>query len=234
MRPCGAAAVLIRRRSRRSRRDDRDYHGRGFGFGVRGDGDPGAAEPAEQRQDDRRDDEVDEDDDQGLRGSVAMEVDGVVQQEVGVAGRQEGPDSPPEPRKVGDPIDPPEEGLPNIMITMIVSSVPAAPTSFCSTAHTTAVTAMISEATGQTIQKLLVGYPPSHRPTIRSTTRPATVNERVRPVPQARPPDGTAVTLGWFRGAGTCAGPLAGAQDTSRTGSGGRAGGSRLAEVLSR
>ena len=95
------------------------------------------------------------------------------------------------------------------MITMIVSSVPAAPTSFCSTAHTKAVTAMISEAIGQTIQKLLAGYPPSHRPTI----RPATVNERVRPVPQARPPDGAAVTLGWFRGAGSRAGRPAGAQD---------------------
>ena len=187
MRPCGAAAVLIQRRSWRSHRDDRDYHGRGFGFGVRGDGYPGAAEPAEQRQDDRRDDEVDEDDDQGLRGSVAMEVDGVVQQEVGVAGRQEGPDSPPERRKVGDPIDPPEEGLPNIMITMIVSSVPAAPTSFCSTAHTTAVTAMISEAIGQTIQKLLAGYPPSHRPTIRSTTRPATIANPIRTASYQRP-----------------------------------------------
>jgi hypothetical protein len=45
------------------------------------------------------------------------------------------------------------------MMTMMVSSVPAAPISFCRMAATKATTAMISEQMGQVIQNLSLGNP---------------------------------------------------------------------------
>ena len=68
--------------------------------------------------------------------------------------------------RYGTPLAPPEEGLPSRMITMTVSSVPAAPISFCRTAATKATTAMISEQMGHTIQNLLLGNPCSQKHTI--------------------------------------------------------------------
>ena len=48
---------------------------------------------------------------------------------------------------------------PSKIITMTVSSVPAAPISFCRIAATKATAAMISEQMGHTIQNLLLGNP---------------------------------------------------------------------------
>src|SRR5215471_3895167 len=86
----------------------------------------------------------------------------------------------------GYPVAPPLAGLPIKMITIIVSSVPAAPTSFCKMAATNATTAVISEQIGHTIQNLLVEKPPSHRHTIRSTTRPATTANTRSPAARQR------------------------------------------------
>ena len=74
-------------------------------------------------------------------------------------GQLHGPRSRQNVGRYGTPVAPPEEGLPSKIITMTVSSVPAAPISFCRTAATKATTAMISEQMGHTIQNLLQGNP---------------------------------------------------------------------------
>ena len=114
------------------------------------------AVPVEEAEDHRAEAEVDEQDGQRLRDAVAVEVDRVVQQDVAVAGRQVRPDVPPERRQERIPGGPPLAGLPIKMITIIVSSVPAAPISFCNMVATNATTAMISVQIGHTIQNLLV------------------------------------------------------------------------------
>lgn len=128
-----------------------------FGLGLAGHGDLGGAEPVEEGEGDCRDGQVDQEDDECLCGAVAVEVDRVAEQDVGVAGWQERADVTPERRKVRTPFAPPEEGLPNSMTTMTVTSVPAAPRSFCRTAATRATTATISERIGQTIQNFSRG-----------------------------------------------------------------------------
>jgi hypothetical protein len=73
------------------------------------------------------------------------------------------------------------------MITMRVSSVPAAPSSFCSTAQISATVTMISDRMGHTSQNELVGYPCNQGPAIRAMTRPAAIAYPARTTPRQRP-----------------------------------------------
>ena len=77
------------------------------------------------------------------------------------------------------------------MITITVSSVPAAPSSRCNTAANSATTLMISAMIGQRIQNLPLGTPPSQGPAIRSISSVATIANPIK----VRPSRGPAVTL---------------------------------------
>ncbi|GAA0677103.1 hypothetical protein GCM10010193_32940 [Kitasatospora atroaurantiaca] len=65
---------------------DRDDHGRGFGLGGGGHRDGRGAEPVEAHGGRCRDHQVEQQDDERLCGSVAVEVDRVSEQDVGVVG----------------------------------------------------------------------------------------------------------------------------------------------------
>src|SRR5262249_1815437 len=77
-----------------------DWHGRGLGVGVRAHEDLGFAEPEEVARE-RGGGEVDQQDGQREAGVVAVEVDGLVEQDVGVARREGGADVAPEGGQVG-------------------------------------------------------------------------------------------------------------------------------------
>src|SRR5208283_2589456 len=95
-------------------------------------------------------------------------------------GGRNGPMSRQKVGRKGAPFAPPEDGLPNRITTMIVTSVPMAPSSFWSTEATRATTRTVRAMIGHTGQNWWIGHPQANAPEMRSSSSPATSAKATR------------------------------------------------------
>src|SRR5208283_1347635 len=89
-------------------------------------------------------------------------------------GGRNGPMSRQKVGRKGAPFAPPEDGLPNRITTMIVTSVPMAPSSFWSTEARRETARTVRAMIGHSGQNWWIGHPQANAPEMRSSSSPAT------------------------------------------------------------